>query len=116
MGFTLKGLGPFLQWLTLVILCVLPVLVAYALYKLGELPGAIARERNHPQAEAINICGWMGSITIVLWPVAMVWAYLSTAQADESTKLSQNDANAIVGALQQASRRVAVVESKISTK
>ena len=25
---------------------------------LGMMPGRIARARNHPQAEAINVCGW----------------------------------------------------------
>ena len=116
MGFTLQGLGPFLHWLTLVILCVLPVLAAYVLYKLGGLPGAIARARNHPQADAINICGWMGIITIVLWPLAMVWAYVSTAKADNTSSLLQIDANALIIELQQASQRLAALESKLSTK
>ncbi len=76
MGFTLQGLGPFLHWMTLGALCVMPVLAAFAIYKLGGLPGSIAKSRGHPQADAINICGWMGIITIVLWPIAMVWAHL----------------------------------------
>ena len=80
MGFTLQGFGPFLHWLTLGIVCVMPVLAAFVIYKLGGLPGAIARSRRHPQAEAISICGWMGIITLVLWPIAMVWAYLSPAK------------------------------------
>ena len=74
MGFALQGLGPFLHWMTLGALCAMPVLAAFVVYKLGSLPGSIARSRGHPQADAINICGWMGIITIVLWPVAMVWA------------------------------------------
>jgi len=76
MGFTLQGLGPFLHWMTLGALAVAPVLVAFVIYKLGSLPASIARSRGHPQADAINICGWMGIITIVLWPIAMVWAHL----------------------------------------
>ena len=43
---------------------------------LGYLPGRIARERDHPQAEAVNVCGWIGLLTAgVLLPVAYVWAY-----------------------------------------
>jgi len=57
MGFTLQGLGPFLHWMTLGALCVFPVLAAVVIYKLGSLPGSIARSRGHPQADAINICG-----------------------------------------------------------
>jgi len=80
MGFTLQGAGPFLHWLTLGILFVMPVLVGLVAYKLGSLPGEIARARRHPQAEAISICGWMGIVTLVLWPVAMVWAHLVPAE------------------------------------
>ena len=43
---------------------------------LGMLPGRIARQRNHPQADAIAICGWWGVITMgLLLPVAWIWAY-----------------------------------------
>ncbi len=76
MGFTLRAVGPFLHWMTLGVLCVFPVLAGYVIYKLGSLPGSIVRSRGHPQADAINICGWMGIITIVLWPIALVWAHL----------------------------------------
>ncbi len=45
---------------------------------LGYLPGRIARERNHPQAEAVSMCGWVGLLTAgLLLPVAFVWAYWS---------------------------------------
>lgn len=43
---------------------------------LGMMPGKIARQRNHPQADAIAVCGWWGVITLgILLPVAWVWAY-----------------------------------------
>jgi hypothetical protein len=43
---------------------------------LGIYPGKIARERNHPQAEAVAVCGWWGVITMgLLLPVALIWAY-----------------------------------------
>jgi hypothetical protein len=43
-------------------------------------PGKIARQRNHPQAEAIAVCGWWGVITFgLLLPVAWIWAYTKTA-------------------------------------
>ena len=43
---------------------------------LGMMPGRIARQRNHPQAEAINVCGWWGVITMgLLLPLAWIWAY-----------------------------------------
>lgn len=43
---------------------------------LGMYPGKIARERNHPQADAISVCGWWGAITMgILSPIAFIWAY-----------------------------------------
>ena len=43
---------------------------------LGMFPGKIARQRNHPQADAINVCGLWGAITLgALSPIAFIWAY-----------------------------------------
>jgi hypothetical protein len=40
---------------------------------LGMYPGKIARQRNHPQADAINVCGWWGAITMgILTPLAFI--------------------------------------------
>ena len=44
---------------------------------LGWLPGHIAAGRGHPQAAAINVCGWLGLLTLgILWPIAFIWAYM----------------------------------------
>ena len=60
-------------------LLILIVLIAAAVgiwILLGMMPGKIARQRNHPQADAINVCGWWGVITMgILMPVAFIWAY-----------------------------------------
>lgn len=64
-------------------LIVLAVMVSSGLgiwAMLGMFPGKIARERNHPQAEAISICGWCGAITMgILSPIAFIWAYTNPA-------------------------------------
>ena len=60
----------------LIILFVLIVTAAGVWVVLGWLPGRIARQRKHPQAEAINVCGWWGAITLgLLMPIAFIWAY-----------------------------------------
>lgn len=60
-------------------LFILAVLVAAAVAVwviLGMLPGRIARQRRHPQADAISVCGWWGVITFgLLLPIAYIWAY-----------------------------------------
>lgn len=44
---------------------------------LGGLPGKKAAERNHPQAEAINVLGWVGLLLGgVGWMVALTWAHM----------------------------------------
>jgi hypothetical protein len=113
MAFTLQGFGPFLHWLTLAILCVLPVILGIVLCKLGGLPGSIAAARGHPQAAAINICGWMGLITLVLWPIAMVWAHLNAKSSEDRDPFAQN-APSIVDELKQASRRLASIEASLT--
>ena len=43
---------------------------------LGAYPGKIAKQRNHPQADAIAVCGWWGALTMgILTPLAFIWAY-----------------------------------------
>ena len=64
----------------LIVLLVLIIsgLAVWAL--LGMFPGKIARQRNHPQADAINVCGWWGAITMgILTPLAFIWAYTNPA-------------------------------------
>ena len=66
----------FLQYFALFVLIVLLLAAVAAWVALGMAPGKIARQRNHPQADAINVCGWWGVITMgILCPVAFVWAY-----------------------------------------
>ena len=60
----------------LIILLVLVVTGLGIWAMLGMYPGKIARQRNHPQAAAINVCGWWGAITMgLLTPIAFIWAY-----------------------------------------
>ncbi len=52
---------------------------------LAMLPGKIATQRMHPQADAIRMAGWLGIITGVVWILALIWAYTrfgSEEQAD----------------------------------
>jgi hypothetical protein len=121
MGFTMQGAGPILHWFTLAILCVLPVIGAIVLYKLGGLPGSIAAARGHPQAAAINICGWMGIITLVLWPIAMVWAYLTRRNSASTGAVStgavaNDDMSLLLADLRRASQRIAAIESNLSAR
>jgi uncharacterized BrkB/YihY/UPF0761 family membrane protein len=66
----------------LIVLIVLLTATLVAWLILGMLPGRIARQRNHPQAEAINVCGWWGVLTMgILCPLAFIWAYTKPGSA-----------------------------------
>lgn len=67
----------------LIVLIVLAAAVIVIWAILGMMPGRIARERNHPQADAINVCGWWGVITMgLLLPLAWIWAYTKPRKTD----------------------------------
>ena len=65
----------------LVVIGVLITLVIFLVVKLGPIPGNIAKRRGHLQADAINVLGWIGVITLGLaWPLAFIWAYTRTGE------------------------------------
>ena len=62
-----------------VILVLLLLLGIWIFVTLAALPGQKAAERGHPQAEAINVLGWVGLLLgVAPWLVALVWAYIKT--------------------------------------
>lgn len=65
-----------------VVLVILVMLGAYIFIELGGMPGKTAREREHPQADAINMLGWLGLLFGgVGWVIAMVWARMAPLDA-----------------------------------
>ena len=58
----------------LILFCILVIVVG--IIKIHELPGDIAKKRNHPQAEAIRICSLLGLIIFPFWMAALIWAYI----------------------------------------
>jgi hypothetical protein len=56
---------------------ILLVVAVIIVVSLGQLPGQIAQKRGHPQAAAINVTSWLGVATLgLLWPLALIWAFL----------------------------------------
>ena len=74
-----------LDYFALAVLLILVTAAVVIWVLLGIMPGRIARERNHPQADAISVCGWWGVLTMgLLLPVAYIWAYSNPRWRDES--------------------------------
>ncbi|HEV3445631.1 MAG TPA: DUF3302 domain-containing protein [Gemmataceae bacterium] len=60
-----------------VVFAVLLAVAVVVIVTVGQLPGKIAQRRAHPQAAAITVTGWLGVATLgLLWPVALIWAFL----------------------------------------
>ncbi len=57
-----------------VILALVGAFLTVAVLLLG-LPGRIAIARKHPDAEAINMMGWLGFLAVVPWMQAFMWAF-----------------------------------------
>ena len=75
----------FLEIFALIILIIVAAAIIGIWLFLAMLPGKTARKRNHPQADAINVCGWVGAIAGgVIWPVAIVWAYTNPRGKNDS--------------------------------
>lgn len=82
----------FLDYFALVVLLLLASsAIAIAIF-VAMLPGRIARDRGHPQADAICVCGWWGMLTLgLLLPLAFIWAYAKPGQS-RPDKPAQTDA------------------------
>ena len=46
------------------------------------LPGKIAIARKHPDADAVNLMGWIGFLAVVPWINALIWAFKPTDVID----------------------------------
>jgi len=73
-------------WIVLLILVASGVAMFFIM---GWLPGHIAKSRNHPQAEAVTVAGWVTLIFgFALWPLSVIWAYVD-APAPRRTEQRQ---------------------------
>lgn len=78
-----------MEFFALIVIFVTLAATIWIVVTLGSLPGKIARERNHYQAEAITILGWIGILTLgISWFIAIVWAYTKPLSA-EAAELKQ---------------------------
>ena len=55
--------------------------LGFIVFVLG-LPGRIAIARNHPEAEAVYLMGWVGFLAVVPWVQALAWAFRPTMVID----------------------------------
>ncbi len=62
----------------MIVLLTIILSILGAVVWLAMFPGKVAHRRGHPQAEAINVAGWLGILTGIVWILALIWAYTVT--------------------------------------
>ena len=100
----MSGIDLF-TWFVLLVM-IATALVVFAV--LGMLPGKVARQRGHPQAEAINVASWLALIFgFAAWPFVLVWSYLRPV----ARPLDQPEDEAARQKIAQLEARIAELES-----
>jgi Protein of unknown function (DUF3302) len=72
----------FWDYVTFVALFVIGAAGLSAVIFILGLPGRIAIARKHPEADAVNMMGWVGFLAIVPWIQALIWAFKPTTVID----------------------------------
>ena len=75
------------------------------------LPGKIAIARKHPEAEAVNLMGWVGFLAIVPWIQALIWAF-KPADVVDIRRYPSEVAAATEEEIQRLSGKLAVKKTK----
>lgn len=65
-----------LNYISLFLIFFAVIVIVLGIWKIHTLPGEVAKQRNHPQAEAIEVTAYLGLIAFPLWMIALIWAYM----------------------------------------
>jgi len=103
----MSGLDGFAA-IVLLILLVTAIAIWVAL---AMLPGRIAKSRNHPQAEAINVGGWVSALLLfVLWPLVLIWAFTKPQTSSEGGGGASSED------VKKLKNRISNLEAKLAAK
>ena len=72
----------FWDYVTFGALIIIGAAIGGAVLLILGLPGKIAIARRHPEADAVNLMGWVGFLAIVPWIQALIWAFKPTDVVD----------------------------------
>ena len=94
----MTGLDYF-AWVVFITIIIAAIAVVVALCK---VPGNIAKANNHPQAEAINIAGWLGLLLSfgIIWILAIIWAKMTPISAVSTSSNELEEMKASIKSLE----------------
>ena len=92
------------------------IIITLAIIFVHTMPGKIARSRNHPQSEAIEIMSLLGLLVFPLWMGSLIWAYYTPDQPrlnypEKTDKEPPGLAESVAETEQQSSETNAVTPS-----
>jgi Protein of unknown function (DUF3302) len=70
------------DYVTFVALAIIVAAALAGVVLILGLPGRIAIARNHPDADAVYLMGWIGFVAVVPWVQALIWAFKPTDVVD----------------------------------
>ena len=111
----------FLNYFALFLLFFIIISFFYAVIGLCDIPYKIAKKRNHPQQDAIQIAGWVSLLTLhVIWPFIWIWATLYREDRGwgfkQSEVLESEKTQALGKQLSQLQSRFDKLEQTVSEK
>lgn len=78
-----------LSAIALFLLIFVAVVLFYTVIAIHDIPYEIAKRRNHPQQDAIQVAGWVSLLTLhVIWPFLWIWATLYREDRNDTRQSS----------------------------
>lgn len=106
----------FLDIFSLLILLLLILLGVGLILVLAYTPGAIARSRHSPWAEAINVAGWVGILVFPIWIVALVAAFIRPRTGEGAAiAISEAETAELAATISSISERLKKLENGLRT-
>jgi len=73
----LERTTPVLDFVALGVFVTVIICFVYLIIFIHDIPYEKAKERGHPQQDAIHVAGWISLFTLhVIWPFLWIWAFL----------------------------------------
>ncbi|QQX81216.1 DUF3302 domain-containing protein [Shewanella sp. KX20019] len=113
----------FLDYFALGIIFFVAIFIFYGVIAIHDIPYEIAKDRNHPQQDAIHVAGWVSLFTLhAIWPFLWIWATLYREdrgwgfnQVVEKELLLESEVKSLIETVRKLEQRLAVVEGDDAT-
>ena len=104
----------FLDYFALGVIVFIAIFLFYGIIVIHDIPYEIAKERNHPQQDALHIAGWVSLFTLhAIWPFLWIWATLYREDRGWGFNTVVKRELALEGEVKQLNETVAKLELRL---